>query len=308
MSTIKTWLRRTLLGSAAFALMAIPASVSHAQSTATKPNAVSQEIRPALWKISDEDTTIWLFGTIHILPQSVDWYKGPVASALDTAQELVTEIAMGDDKAAANAMLQKSLREDGKALRDTLTPNERRAYEHALAALKIPPQAFDNHDTWFSALMLTMIPLQHAGYNPNNGIDTQVAKKAASKGIPNIALETADFQINIFENLPQEDQIKYLNEIIKSSPNAQKNINAMTQAWKDGDADRLAELLNEDESTPIIRKALLTDRNATWAQWLKNRLDQPGNVFVAVGAGHLAGEGSVQEILAAHGIPSTRVQ
>ncbi|HEX7930224.1 MAG TPA: TraB/GumN family protein, partial [Sphingomicrobium sp.] len=77
---------------------------------------------------------------------------------------------------------------------------------------------------------------------------------------------------------------------------------------KAGDADHLAELMNEDESDPEIRKVLITDRNANWAKWLKARLDKPGTVFVAVGAGHLAGPGSVQDQLAAAGVSSTRVQ
>ncbi len=82
----------------------------------------------------------------------------------------------------------------------------------------------------------------------------------------------------------------------------------MIEAWRIGDAEKLAKLLNAEESDPRMVEVLLTGRNRTWAEWLDVRLDQPGTVFVAVGAGHLAGAGSVQEQLAARGIAATRLQ
>jgi uncharacterized protein len=53
---------------------------------------------------------------------------------------------------------------------------------------------------------------------------------------------------------------------------------------------------------------LLVRRNKAWAQWIRARLDQPGTAFIAVGAGHLGGEGSVQDQLKALGVESARVQ
>jgi uncharacterized protein YbaP (TraB family) len=96
--------------------------------------------------------------------------------------------------------------------------------------------------------------------------------------------------------------------VVEALPTVRSDIDAMVAAWKSGDADHLAQLLNEDESDPQMRKVLITDRNVAWAKWLKARLDKPGTVFVAVGAGHLAGAGSVQDQLAAAGVTSTRVQ
>jgi uncharacterized protein YbaP (TraB family) len=53
---------------------------------------------------------------------------------------------------------------------------------------------------------------------------------------------------------------------------------------------------------------LIRKRNAAWADWLTKRLDKPGTIFVAVGAGHLAGEDSVQTMLDAKGLRATRLQ
>ena len=85
-------------------------------------------------------------------------------------------------------------------------------------------------------------------------------------------------------------------------------LGAMIAAWKAGDAARLARLMNADESDPRLAEVLLIGRNRNWAQWISKRLETPGTVFVAVGAGHLAGKGSVQDQLKKMGITASRVQ
>lgn len=294
---------RTLLGSALLAITALGAS-----SVLARESTPPETVRPALWKVADDDTTIWLFGTIHVLPEPVAWNQGVVAKALATSEELVTEIAMDAAAQPQDAILGKSRRADGRTLRDTLSQEQRQAYEAALAKLGLPLATFDDNDAWFAALMLTLIPLKASGYSTDSGIDQQVAAQAKARRLPNVALETAEFQIDLFDTLPEKTQQSYLIEVARSLPTVKADVDDMVAAWKAGDAEHLARLINEDESDPIVRKVLITDRNANWAGWLKARLARPGNVFVAVGAGHLAGPGSVQDQLAAAGIVSTRVQ
>lgn len=296
---------RSLIGSALLSFTALCPPPAMAQETAV---ASAPVVHPALWKVADEDTTIWLFGTIHVLPEKVDWYNGPVATALDASQELVTEIRMDDESQSQSIIMQKSLREDGRTLRESLPARERTAYETALSGMGLPPASFDRNDAWFAALMLTLIPLQAAGYSPESGIDRQVTLKAQARHLPNEAFETAEYQIGLFDALPEATQRTYLGEVLDALPTVKTDVDAMVSAWKAGDAEHLAELMNEDESDPLVRKVLITDRNVNWAKWLKARLEKPGTVFVAVGAGHLAGPGSVQDQLAAEGISSARVQ
>ena len=54
-------------------------------------------------------------------------------------------------------------------------------------------------------------------------------------------------------------------------------------------------------------EALVARRNTRWADWVEARMAQPGTVFVAVGAGHLAGKGSVQALLGEKGLTVERV-
>lgn len=284
------------------------AQAGDAQVSAAPQRAANLPARPALWKLADADTTIWLFGTIHVLPHPVDWFAGPVAKAFDESGELVTEIAIADEDGARAVIQASALRADDRTLRETLQPGERAAYEAALASLGLPANAFDRNDAWFAALMLTLLPLQAQGFNAQSGIEAQVAARAAAARMPNEGLETPEFQIGLFERLPQPLQRRYLAEVVESLPTLSGDIGEMVSAWQHGEADRLADLINDDEQDPEVRKRLITDRNRTWARWLKRRMKAPGVVFVAVGAGHLAGKGSVQDQLARMGLHVTRVQ
>lgn len=303
MSRFRSW-----IGAATCALFVLPALPARAEPEAAAVSAPAPVVKPALWKVADKDTTIWLFGTIHVLPEQVDWYRGPIAAAFDASQELVTEVRMDETAQSQDVILRMSRRDDGRTLRETLAPAQQQAYDAALTGLGLPTTAFDANDAWFDALMLTLIPLKTAGYSTETGIDQQVATRAKARNLTNEAFETVEYQIGLFDKLPEPTQRTYLGEVLEALPSVKADVDAMVAAWKTGDADHLAELLNEDESDPLVRKALITDRNVTWAKWLKARLKKPGTVFVAVGAGHLAGPGSVQDQLAASGIRSQRVQ
>ena len=121
----------------------------------------------------------------------------------------------------------------------------------------------------------------------------QRAGEAKKRG----ALETIDEQIALFDGMPTEAQLAFLDQTVEQIPKATVSLDAMVAEWMEGDAIELARLMNSELTDPVLRDRLLIQRNASWADWIKQRLEQPGTVFIAVGAGHLAGEGSVQDQL-----------
>ncbi|WP_260921755.1 TraB/GumN family protein [Novosphingobium sp. 9] len=266
------------------------------------------EAHPALWKVSDGDTTIYLFGTIHLLPPNVDWFEGPVAKAFGGSQELVTEIVQPDAPTMQKITLAAARRTDGKTLRATLSPEEKAKYETALAGLGIPAGAFDNVDTWFAAVTLTVLPLVKEGYSTESGVDNQLGAKADARHVPHSALETAEYQLGLFDALPADVQLRYLDDTLDKLPEVGTELGKMVKAWEAGDADTLAKMMNDDMTDPVIGQVLLTNRNRNWSQWIEQRLKKPGTVFIAVGAGHLAGADSVQAMLAKDGVTAVRVQ
>ncbi len=79
-------------------------------------------------------------------------------------------------------------------------------------------------------------------------------------------------------------------------------------AWNRGDVDSLAPMLEQMRvNSPLGYHLMFRERNRRWAGWIANRLETPGTVFVAVGAGHLTGPDSVQHKLADRNIRSARL-
>ncbi|MEZ5682495.1 MAG: TraB/GumN family protein [Erythrobacter sp.] len=264
---------------------------------------------PALWKLSDEDTTIYLFGTIHALPREVKWFGGSIEEAIDSSGSLVTEIP-GDsinDPASQQMIAGKAMLPTGETLRSLLDEDQRVSYETAMAKLGIPVEAFDMFEPWFAGMTLAMLPLMKAGYDMESGVE-KVVEREAPETARREALETIGFQIDMLDTLPVKSQVEFLMSSASNIDEVSAMMDKMVAEWMEGDADGLAALLNEGLTDPVLAEALLYKRNANWAEWIDDRMDDPGTVFIAVGAGHLAGEKSVQNFLTERGFTIERVQ
>lgn len=291
-----------LLSTAAPAQQSLP----NPQPVAAEPVAVTA--RPAMWKVSDADTTIYLFGTIHLLPKGFDWFQGPVAQAFDQADQLVTEIPAVEPAESQAVLIKRGILPASESLRDQMSPAERTKLEQTLTSFGLPLAAFDRFKPWYAAVVLATLPLQRSGYSLANGVETELASRNQARTRPRIGLETLDYQLSLFDGFSGEVQRRYLFGVIDALPDLDKDVGAMVEAWRTGDAAKLAELMNAEEDDPAMITVLLTNRNKAWAKWIKARLDQPGTAFIAVGAGHLGGQGSVQDELKALGVKSVRVQ
>jgi uncharacterized protein YbaP (TraB family) len=260
---------------------------------------------PAIWKVTDADTTIYLFGTVHALPKDAEWFSGPVERAYDASSELVTEIPEDDVAGDAKLIADRALLPEGQSLRDLMAPPARMKFEEALVGLGLPIEAMDRFEPWYAAMTLSLLPVMRAGYSPDAGAESKLT--AAAEGKRKAALETVQQQIDLFDGLPMAAQLSFLGETVDTVSSASTTLDAMVAEWMKGDADALAMLLNEQLDDPVLYKRLLTDRNMRWAQWIDRRLKSPGTVFLAVGAGHLAGKDSVQVQLRKRGIKARRL-
>ena len=260
---------------------------------------------PALWQVADEDTTIYLFGTVHALPRATTWFDGRIERAFNSADELVTEIDVADAAGSSQALQAASLLPADQSLRALMSADNRQQYEAALVGLGLPVEALDRYEPWFAAMNLSLLPLLRSGYDTQSGVELSLNGRAGAK--KRDALETVEQQVALFDELPRDAQLTFLDETVENIPEATTTLDAMVAEWVEGDAVALAELLNAELTDPVLYARLLTARNANWAGWIENRLEQPGTVFIAVGAGHLAGTGSVQEQLERRGVRVKRI-
>ncbi|ANU08028.1 TraB/GumN family protein [Paraurantiacibacter namhicola] len=308
---MKTLLKTLATAGSALALALSSGACSQADTpapataSAAPMQAAADYVTPALWMLQDEDTTIYLFGTVHILPKGVEWYDGRIAAAFEGSDEVVTEIDMSNQAAIGQLFMSRGMLPPGQSLRDLMTDEDRAQYEAALTELGIPVAQFDRFEPWMASIVLSQLPMMKAGYDPNSGVEMALLKAGPDK--ERGALETAEFQVDMFDGLPMETQLTFLDETVENLGGVVTTIDAMVAEWLAGDPDGLAVLLNDNLDDPVLYQRLLTDRNANWAVWIDDRMDQPGTVFVAVGAGHLAGEDSVQGMLEDRGFTVTRV-
>ena len=197
----------------------------------------------------------------------------------------------------------------GKPLPQKLDPETLAAYQATLTGLGLPANAFDAFEPWFAGVTLSVLPLTKHGYDPNQGVEKQLTAKAKAGAKPISGFETLTEQLGFFDTLPEVEQVSFLKSVVKDIDKLGPQLDKMVLLWGKGDPDGLAVTMNESmEATPELAKTLLFDRNARWADQIKTRLDKPGTVFVAVGAGHLAGQKSVQDYLKGLGVRVQRVQ
>jgi len=267
-----------------------------------------EALRPALWKLADADTTIYLFGTIHALPADLAWLEGTVANALDGSDELVTEIPEPNPEQMQALVLSRAILPTGQTLRGLLPPDEHKAYEAAMTTNGVPPAAFERFKPWYVGLALTTLPLLREGYAVENGVEQALTARHRGKGKPQIALETIEFQLGMFDDLPLASQRKFLSEVIAGQKELRSQLDQIIRDWGAGKEDKLAELLNQDGDDPAMRERIFTQRNINWVSWIGARMTKPGTAFMAVGAGHLSGTDSVIDLLGKRGLTVTRIQ
>jgi len=305
---------RRVLRAGALALAALSPSLASGQvAPAAAPASPASEVKtvdadPALWVVKDKDTTIYLFGTIHVLKPGLRWFDDGVKKAFDSSDELVLEMVQPDTATMQNIILSKAYSLSGPTLTERLPAADRPAYLNAMTNLGIPPAAFDRAQPWFVATNLSLLPLMKLGYDPKSGPETILTAAATGDKKTIEGLETPEQQIGYLAGLPDPVQIKFLESTLKDLPKTAETMDGMVAAWAKGDPAKLAEYMNDGlDDSPELAKTLLFDRNARWAQWIKARLDKPGTVFIAVGAGHLAGKQSVIDQLKALNIKAKRV-
>ena len=308
MTTRKIFAR--LLGTAAL-FLAPPALAQEAAPGAATPAPAVETVDadPALWVVRDADTTIYLFGTVHVLKPGLGWFDEAVKEAFDASDELKIEVQLPEDPSSLAPLIGAlATAPAGTTITGRLTPAQLESYTAGLGQFGIPAAALDGFDPWFVSLQLATVLYMRSGYQPGRGAEAVLTAAARAGSKPVSGLETVEEQFGFLDSAPDAEQIAGILQLLADVPEASATFDRLVASWAAGDVGRTAELMNEGmTSTPETARILLTDRNRRWADALKARMDQPGTVFVAVGAGHLAGTGSVQDFLAERGLAAERV-
>jgi uncharacterized protein YbaP (TraB family) len=261
----------------------IAAAVATSPPAAPVAEAPVSDARPALWVVNDEDTVIYLFGTFHALDGKSAWFNDEVKTAFNRSQELILE---------------------------TLVPDLGAPPAPAPApGFRIQPVGpFAGSASFLTTSKTVMSAGRSQGMSTAKGADAILREAAEHVGKPVGGLESFQFQLNMFSKLPGATPPKDPAAATNAKVHLAAVLTQLQAAWNQGEIERFAPMLDQMRTkSPETYKLLFTDRNGRWAAWIAHRLQQPGVVFVAVGAGHLAGEDSVQKKLAALHVRSQRI-
>lgn len=265
-----------------------------------------ESVTPALWEIAGPSGEQgWLLGTIHALPEPVDWRSAAVDSALQSADRLVLEINNADDPAALAEVFTRLAHTPGQPPVAERVPAEiRPPLENLLADSGLTRRRFDNVETWAVAITLSQAASQDM--DRRHGIDREIMRAAAGK--PVVELEGAESQLRIFDRLPEKEQRDMLAAIVEEAGDKSAQ-DRLGRAWSNGDMAIIeAETHTGLLADPELRAALLVDRNVLWADKVAVMLKDGAKPFVAVGAAHMAGPEGLPALLAGRGFTVTRIQ
>jgi uncharacterized protein len=270
-----------------------------------------QVAHPALWEVSDPDTTIYLFGTIHLLPETLKWRTPVFDEAIDESQQLIVETIVDQQNPQSILSAEASLgfKQGLPPITNRVPPRDVPKLKAAIAKTGVPEKVFDQMKTWMAAIQLLGLQFHDMGLKATAGPEEILRQQFLSAHKPIGELETNIEQFTYFDQMSEKAQRSLLEGAIEPQSSAAKEFDAMLVPWSRGDVKAIAHTFNHELSdSPEIRKSLLDKRNANWAKWIEQRLAQPGRIMVAVGAGHLAGKNSVIAKLQSDGYQVRRLQ
>lgn len=291
-----------------FQRIAAPLAALFALGSAAEARA-PQPAKPALWEVSDDDTTIYLFGTIHLLPDEAKWRTPKFDQVMTNSQELVVETIIDEKNPTKlmSALASLGLAKGLPPLLQRVALAKRPALQAAIKKSGVPEQAFNGMKTWMAAFILLNNQFKDLGLS--GGVEGVLRNDFLARNKPIGELESNLEQLGFFDRLPESAQLNLLDGAIEEHGSMKREFNGMLDAWTRGDVKGIARTFDRDLSTsPAMRDALIRQRNANWAKWIERRMAQPGAIMVAVGAGHLAGSSSVLALLQKDGLKVRRLQ
>lgn len=265
---------------------------------------------PAIFVARSATATVYLLGTVHVLPPGLNWHSAGVNHAIAEAGELWLEVADVGDATEGVRLVQRYGLEQGGPWTGKLSPDDLAALD--AAARTFNPQAgaagFNLFRPWVVIMQLAALSSEHAGFDLKSGVDLALANAFHAAGKPVKGIETADEQVRIFAEMSENEQLAGLHDALKDFAGAKDQLDAMLAAWTKGDIAALGEVAARDSmaADPVLYGRLVIARNHRMAEAIRARLAGQGVALFAVGALHLAGRDGVPELLKAAGVEVRR--
>lgn len=258
----------------------------------------------SLWKAASGKGTLYIQGSVHLL-KADDYPLAPaIEQAYSNSQAVVFEADMKEMLApeTQQMIMQKAMLKGDMTLEKSLSPEVYAELSKLLNEAGLPPLALQKFKPWFVALTVVMTKMQAMGFNPQLGLDQYFYGKAVADGKDVIGLETAEFQINLFDSLAEGNQDAYMKRMFKELDLFESQLNQIMTAWKTGDIEALGKLMLESfDEYPGLYERFVVERNKSWAKKIETLVSKDTNHMIVVGAAHLPGKKGLLKLLEKQG-------
>lgn len=263
-------------------------------------SCLTAEAASPVWAIRGAHNTVYLAGSVHLLPTAQATLPVGLTRAYADSSRLVMEIDLGtlDQEQIGNWILEHGRLPAGTTLRTVIGEQRYGELAHAAGDFGLPAPMLDTQAPWVVAIELTDLEYLKLGFDPNQGVEQQLVQRAHTDGKPTAGLETVDAELGSLSGLSQADQVRLLDQTLQELNEPPSELEEIVSAWRSGDAPRLAKLLAEEyREFPGLYQPLVTKRNRLWLPQIERMLAATNNCLVVVGALHLVGDGGLLELL-----------
>jgi uncharacterized protein YbaP (TraB family) len=269
---------------------------------------VAASAAPAIWEVSDADSKVWLFGSVHVLPKDMAWRTPKLDDLIKQSEQIYFEADIGPLGQLAVAISGIKMGFGDKVdWVATLTAEQKDKLAAAITPLGLSTEQLGALQPWLADAMIQETVIEHLGYSPSSGVDSTLQAELPKER--KAYFETVAGQLALLAADPIDVQVKRLMTTVDTVPTLGKEMTDMTGAWSAGNVDVLAKQIADDPTMDeSFTKNLLTNRNANWVTAIEGLLKDNHNDLIVVGAGHLAGDGSVVDLLGKAGFTVQRIQ
>lgn len=278
--------------------------------TALLLSSAAVSAAPALWKVSDADSSIWLFGSVHMLPPDLEWRSGVLDKILSKAERVYfeTDVSVEAQMRTMPLTFELAYNRDGTLLSDVIGRKLTNRVRAAAEAYFLPMPMLLTMRPWMAATTLSFGPLTSSGYDPQLGVETVLSAEVGPERIG--FLETPEQQLGFLASGSDAEQIAMLEATLDSLDVMAADIDSMVDAWMAGEPEALGEVfmsqMGDFDDGMVTR--LIDDRNRDWANQIDDMLERNERAILVVGAAHLVEDVSVVRLLEELGHTSERVQ
>ena len=266
-------------------------------------NAGPAAAEPPVWTVRDTDSTIVLFGSVHVLPADLDWRPDALDDALAKADDLwfETPVDAANEAEAAAAARASGYLPSEQSLSALLSPQGRARLDRVCGRLGLSPAAIDRLRPWYADVTLGVVALMRQGATVSTGVERTLAEAAPEA--KRRSFETSTQQIAFFADAPLADQLASLEDTLEQLEEDSDFYDRLINAWARGDTRAIEDLgLTPMKQVSVhLYDALIVQRNKRWVEAIAERMSGSGETVIVVGVGHLVGPDSVPALLRARG-------